>query len=120
MPIQGTYAAIATVCLSGACAFTALGLLAASRPRTIEAISGVLNLVMLPMWVLSGVFFSASNFPDALQPAIRVLPLTALNDALRSVILEGAAVSAVQRELTVLAAWTAVSFAIAMRLFRWR
>jgi ABC-type multidrug transport system permease subunit len=120
MPIRGSLAAIAAVCLSGACAFTALGLLAASRPRTIEGISGVLNLVMLPMWVLSGVFFSASNFPEVLQPAIRVLPLTALNDALRSVILEGVAVAAVQRELAVLAVWTVVSFALALRLFRWR
>ncbi len=78
------------ICLVGALAFAGIGLLVASRAQTIEAVSGLINLVMLPMWVLSGVFFSSSNFPDALQPFIRALPLTALNDALRAVMLEGA------------------------------
>ena len=120
MPIAGSIGAIAVVCLTGALAFTALGLLAASRASTIEAISGILNLAMLPMWVLSGVFFSTANFPHAVQPAIHALPLTALNDALRAVILEGASLSHVQGELGVLSAWTVLPFIAAMRLFRWK
>ena len=84
-------------CLLGAVAFGGLGLLVASRARTIEAVSGLLNLVMLPMWVLSGVFFSAANFPAAMQPFIQALPLTALNDALRAVMLEGAAAAGGRR-----------------------
>jgi len=107
------------VCLTGALSFAALGLLAASRPRTLEAISGILNLVMLPMWVLSGVFFSTANFPDVLQPVIQALPLTALNDALRAVVLEGASLRAVSGELALLAAWGILPFAGALRLFRW-
>ena len=90
MPINGSYAAVLAVCVLGALSFAGLGLLAASRAATIEAISGILNLSMLPMWVLSGVFFSTANFPDVLQPVIHALPLTALNDALRAVVLEGA------------------------------
>jgi ABC-type multidrug transport system permease subunit len=120
MPIRGSLGALGAVCVAGAVTFTALGLLAASRPRTIEAISGVLNLSMLPMWVLCGVFFSASNFPQVIQPLIQALPLTALNDALRAVILEGATLRAVSPELGVLGVWTVVPFALALRLFRWR
>jgi ABC transporter DrrB family efflux protein len=120
MPIAGGWLDIAGVATLGALAFGALGLLAASRARTIEGISGVLNLVMLPMWILSGVFFSSANFPGALQPFVQALPLTALVDALRGVVLDGASLAAVGGELAVLAAWTAGAFAAAMALFRWR
>lgn len=120
MPIRGSYGAVAVVCLAGAFAFTGIGLLAASRPRTFEGMSGILNLLMLPMWILSGVFFSAANFPDALQPFIQALPLTALNDALRGVVLEGAALGEIRGELMLLGAWAVVPFALAMALFRWR
>lgn len=119
MPVEGSIAAVAVVSLVGSLSFTGLGLLTASRVRTLEAISGILNLTMLPMWVLSGVFFSTANFPPALQPFIQALPLTALNDALRAVILEGAALGAVGGELLLLAVWGIVPFALALRLFRW-
>ncbi len=82
-------ALVAVLALLGAFSFAGLGLLIASRARTIEGVSGLMNLAMLPMWLLSGVFFASSNFPDVAQPFIRVLPLTALNDALRAVMLEG-------------------------------
>ena len=120
MPFRGSIGALTTVSLVGALAFGALGLLAASRVRTFEAISGMMNLLMTPMWILSGVFFSASNFPDAVQPFIQALPLTALIDALRMVVLEGASVAAVAGELAILSVWAVVLFALALRLFRWR
>jgi ABC-type multidrug transport system permease subunit len=120
MPIRGSLVSIAAVCVIGAFTFTGLGLLAASRPKTLEAISGVLNLTMVPMWVLSGVFFSASNFPPAFQPVIQALPLTALNDALRAVILEGAPLAQVGSELVRLVVWAVVTFVLALKLFRWR
>jgi ABC-type multidrug transport system permease subunit len=120
MPVHGSVAAIAIVTLVGSLAFGALGLLLGSRARTFEAVSGLMNLAMLPMWLLSGVFFSASNFPPAVQPAIQALPLTALVDALRAVVLEGATVSAVRGELLLLGVWTIVPFALALRIFKWR
>ena len=120
VPIRGSIALLVGTCLVGAVAFGGLGLLVASRARTIEAVSGLLNLVMLPMWVLSGVFFSASNFPAAMQPAIQALPLTALNDALRAVMLEGAGAPEVLPELGLLVGWGLMSFGIALRIFRWR
>lgn len=120
MPVRGSIVAIGVIAVLGALTFTSMGLLAASRLRTIEAISGVLNITMLPMWVLCGVFFASSNFPAALQPFIQALPLTALNDALRAVILEGSSLRAVGGELGLLATWAIVPFALALQLFRWR
>jgi ABC-type multidrug transport system permease subunit len=120
MPIRGSIVSIAAVCIWGAMTFTGLGLLAASRPKTLEAISGVLNLTMLPMWVVCGVFFSSSNFPPAVQPVIQGLPLTALNDSLRAVILEGATLPQIGSELAIMGAWAVTSFVLALKLFRWR
>ena len=120
VPIHGAWTTLALTCLVGALSFGGIGLLVASRARTVEAVSGLLNLVMLPMWLLSGVFFASSNFPATMQPFIRVLPLTALNEALRAVMLEGAGLDSVLRYIGLLAAWGSVSFAAALRLFRWR
>jgi ABC-2 type transport system permease protein len=120
MPVNGSIAAIVVVTLIGALAFGALGLLIGSRARTFEAVSGLMNMAMLPMWLLSGVFFSASNFPETFQPAIQALPLTALVDALRAVVLEGATLQGVFGELVVLTLWTVVPFTVALRIFKWR
>jgi ABC-2 type transport system permease protein len=120
MPVNGSITAIVVVTLIGALAFGALGLLLGSRARTFEAVSGLMNMAMLPMWLLSGVFFSASNFPETFQPAIQALPLTALVDALRAVVLEGATLQGVFGELVVLTLWTVVPFTIALRIFKWR
>jgi ABC-2 type transport system permease protein len=78
-----------------------------------------MNLVMLPMWVLSGIFFSSERFPDAAQPLIKALPLTPLIDALRAVMLEGKSLAAIGPQLAVLAAWGIVTFLLALRWFRW-
>lgn len=119
VPVRGSMLSLTVVTLLGAVAFGGLGLLVASRVRTIEAVSGWMNVVMVPMWVVSGVFFSSSNFPAATLPFIRALPLTALNDALRAVMLDGASLVAVAPEMAILGAWTAVSFVLALRVFRW-
>jgi len=111
---------LAAAALLGAVSFAGIGLLVAARPRTIEAVSGWMNLVMLPMWLLSGTFFSYERFPAFLQPFIRALPLTALNDALRAVMNDGARLTACLPQMVVLAAWGIVSFALAIRLFRWQ
>jgi ABC transporter DrrB family efflux protein len=118
--VHGSIAALAVVSVAGALSFGGLALLMASRARTIEAISGLLNLVMLPMWVLSGVFFASTNFPDVMQPLIQALPLTALVDALRAVMNDGAPLAAVAGELGVLVVWGVVPFIIALRTFRWQ
>lgn len=119
VPIHGSLGAILLVALMGCLSFAGLGLLAASRAQRIETISGILNVVMLPMWLCSGVFFSAERFPDAMQPFIQALPLTQLINALRAVILEGMPLVSQSLPLAVLAAWAAVSFLLALRWFRW-
>ena len=118
--VRGSLAALALVSLLGAASFAGLGLLVSSRTRTIEGVSGLMNLVMLPMWLLSGTFFSWERFPEALHPFIRALPLTALNDALRGVMTEGRPLPALGFELGVLLVAGAVSFLVAVRVFRWQ
>ena len=120
VPVRGSMLELAALCVLGSLAFSALGLLVASRAQTIEAVSGLMNTVMMPMWIVSGVFFSAQRFPGALQPAIRALPLTALIDALRANMLQGAGLAQVAPQLGVLGVWLVVSFSLALKLFRWR
>ena len=120
VPLRGSFIQLVTICVLSSLAFGGLGLLIASRARTVEGASGLMNLVMLPMWVFSGVFFSSGNFPDATQPFIQVLPLTAVNDALRANMLQGASWPAVGPEIGIIAAWLVVCFTLALRLFRWR
>lgn len=118
--VEGSLLALAAVVGLGAVAFSGLGLLASARARTIEGVSGIMNVTMLPMFVLSGVFFSATRFPDAMQPFIRALPLTALNDALRVVYNDGLPLLAAAAPLAILAAWTIGGFLLALRWFRWQ
>jgi ABC-2 type transport system permease protein len=119
VPVRGSILSLAVVVVLGAMCFAGLGLLTASRAQTVEAVSGLMNLVMLPMWVLSGVFFSSANFPAAMQPFIRALPLTALNHALRGVMLQGASLASLAAPIGICVAWGGVSFAVALRTFRW-
>lgn len=111
--------AFLTLVALGGWTFCGIGLLVATRARTLESASGWMNLVMLPMYVLSGIFFSSQRFPEAVQPLIRLLPLTALIDALRAVMLEGVGLAGLGAELLVLLAWSIGSFWLALRLFRW-
>jgi ABC-2 type transport system permease protein len=120
VPMRGSFATTAAVIVISALAFGGFGLLIASRSKTVEGVSGLMNLSMLPMWVLSGVFFSSENFPRAVQPFIRALPLTATNDALRANMLRGVELPALWPQLAVLAAWIVVCFAVALKIFRWR
>ena len=120
VPVRGSLGALSVICLLGALAFGGLGLLLAARARTIEGVSGLMNLVMLPMWIFSGVFFSSKNFPQIFQPFIRALPLTAVNDALRGVMLQGQGLPALGGELTIITVWLVATFVIALRTFRWR
>ena len=119
MRVLGSLFTILLLTTIGAVSFGGLGLLTASRAQKIESVSGLMNLVMMPMWIFSGVFFSSERFPAMLQPFIKLLPLTALNDALRATILQGASLGAQSGRLLVLVLWGGVCFALALRWFRW-
>jgi ABC-type multidrug transport system permease subunit len=120
VPVRGSLALLALVTILGALCFGGIGLLVAARARTLEAANGLMNLVMVPMWLFSGVFFSSERFPKAAQPFIQALPLTALNNALRAVMLEGRALPAIGGEVVVLVLWGLVAFAAALKIFRWQ
>jgi len=119
MKVEGSWLAILFVAGLGAVSFGGVGLLTASRAQKIETVSGLINLVMMPMWIFSGVFFSYERFPQIIQPLIKALPLTALNDALRAIILQGDSLSSQWVPLAVMAAWGGLSFVIALKWFRW-
>jgi len=106
--------------LLGSLSFAGLGLLVAARVDNLPTINGLINLVILPMFLGSGVFFSTARFPDPLQPLLKALPLTALNDSLRAVMLDGAGARAVWLEAVIMAAYAVLSFVIALRIFKWR
>lgn len=120
VPIRGSIVLLAAEAMLGSLVFAGIGLLLAARAQTVQTVSGLINLVSMPMFIASGTFFSAARFPVVVQPVIRVLPLTALNDALRAVMLEGAGIGGVARETGILVAWGVVSFAVALRVFRWQ
>lgn len=117
--IEGGWLTITVVCAIGALSFAGIGLMCASRARKIETISGLMNAVMLPMWIFSGIFFSAKRFPDVIQPLIQALPLTQLINALRAVITDGASLASQWMPLLILTAYGLVSFVLALRWFRW-
>ena len=118
--VNGSLLVLAVLSIVGGYAFSGIGLLTASRAKTIEAVSGLMNLIMMPMWLCSGVFFSYERFPDSVKPFIKVLPLTLLNDALRAVINDAAGLPQISLQLGLLAVWGIVTFIIGLKIFRWQ
>jgi ABC-type multidrug transport system permease subunit len=118
--VNGSILLLTILCIIGGFSFSGIGLLTASRARTIEAVSGLMNLIMMPMWLCSGVFFSYERFPDSVKPIIRMLPLTLLNDALRAVINDAASLRQIAGKLAVLGIWGLVTFMIGLKVFRWQ
>ena len=118
--VRGSWLSLTLITVLGGFTFSGIGLLVAARPTTIEGVSGLMNLIMLPMWLLSGTFFSSERFPEMLQPFIKALPLTALNDLLRAVMNEGATLSSNGLPIAVLLAWFLISFVVALKVFRWQ
>lgn len=119
MRVLGSILSILLLGAIGAMCFGGVGLLTASRAQKIESVSGLMNLVMMPMWIFSGVFFSYERFPAVIQPLIKALPLTALNDALRASILEGTPLARQWPQLLVMSLWGGISFVLALKWFRW-
>jgi ABC-2 type transport system permease protein len=118
--VRGSWLSVALMTVLGGFTFSGIGMLVAARPTTIEGVSGLMNFIMLPMWLLSGTFFSSERFPQILQPFIQALPLTALNNVLRSLMNEGASLSSNWLSIVVLLAWFVISFVVALKIFKWQ
>ena len=120
VPFRGPLFQLALLCVLASLTFLALGLLVSARPRTMEAVSGWMNLVMMPMWIMSGVFFSPSRFPAFMQPIVKALPLTAAISTIRGNMLQGTGMQHMMAPLAILLAWFVLPFAVALKIFRWR
>jgi ABC-2 type transport system permease protein len=120
VPVHGSLWLLAGLALLGSLVFAAMGLLVASRAQNVHTVGGLINVVTLPMSICSGVFFSSQRFPEAMQPLLQLLPLTALIDAVRAVMIDGAGLAAVARPIAIMTVWGLGSFLIALKLFRWR
>lgn len=120
VPVRGSYALLVGLGAMGSLVFAGIGLLVASRAKNTQTVGGLINLVSMPMFIFSGVFFSSERFPEMMQPIIRALPLTALNDSLRAVMLEGASLAQVAPQVIVMGIWGAAAFGLALAAFRWR
>jgi len=118
--VRGSWLSVALITMLGGFTFSGIGLLVAARPTTIEGVSGLMNFIMLPMWLLSGTFFSSERFPQVLQPFIQALPLTALNNLLRALMNEGAPLMSNWIPIAILLAWCVVSFIVALKIFKWQ
>ena len=118
--VRGSWLSLSLIILLGGFSFSGIGLLVAARPTTIEGVSGLMNFIMLPMWLLSGTFFSSERFPQVFQPFIKVLPLTALNTLLRAVMNEGASLWSNWIHFAILLSWLLISFVVALKIFRWQ
>jgi ABC-type multidrug transport system permease subunit len=118
--VHGSVLSLILVALVGAASFGAVGLVVAARVQSVEAANGLMNFIMMPMWILSGSFFAYTKFPEIMHPVLRLLPLTALNDALRAIVNEGASIVTLGPELGVLAFWGVVPFLLALKWFRWQ
>ena len=117
--VYGNYFSVALIVLVGAIEFAAIGLLVASRAQTLETASGLMNLVMLPMWTLCGIFFSYERFPEFVQPIIKLLPLTPIIDSLRAVMMDGKSITTLGPEFAIIITWCILPFVIALAVFRW-
>jgi len=118
--IRGSVLSLFILSFIGAASFAGISLLIGARVENTESANGWMNLVQLPMWVLSGAFFSYERFPTWLHLPIRALPLTALNDSLRAVYNDGASLAATWPQLLVMCVWGGVGYVIALRTFRWQ
>jgi ABC transporter DrrB family efflux protein len=119
VPLRGDVVSFAVATIIGAASFAGIGMLAVARVKSIEGASGMINLATVPIWLFSGVFFSYERFPAMVQPLLRALPLTPLNDALRAIMLDGASLAGVAPDLAIVGVWGVVCFAAAIRWFRW-
>jgi ABC-2 type transport system permease protein len=118
--VTGPWALSIVFVVLGSMAFLALGYVLASFARTEDAANGMTQVVQFPMMFLSGVFFPIDLMPDFLQAIARIIPLTYLADALRQVMVGGAAFAPLGVCALVLTGWLVVCFAIAARTFRWQ
>lgn len=119
MTIQGSIPAMILMFLAGNIAFAGIAVFVSSHTSNTEVGNGLINFVVMPMMVLSGIFFSYHNFPDWSIPVIEKLPLTMMTDGIRSIFNEGAGFSEVTIPVIILTATGALFFGVGLKIFKW-
>lgn len=117
--LQGSLIALATIFLAGNLAFSGLAILLASRTANSRIGTGLINLVTMPMMILSGIFFSYHNFPDFAIPIIQKMPLTMMADSIRAVFIEGSGLTQVAANSAILAGLGVGCFLIGLKIYKW-
>jgi ABC-2 type transport system permease protein len=115
----GNWLSLCGIILLGSLVFVNLGYLIAAFVKTQESAIPVVQIVDLPMMILSGTFFSVASMPFFIEPLVKILPLTYLNDALRQIMVAGTPLYSMTADIAVLAAWAIVSLGLTIRFFRW-
>ena len=117
--IQGDISALLLVFLAGNIAFGGIAIFVSCHTAKTEVGNGLINVVVMPMMVLSGIFFSYHNFPDWTIPLIQKLPLTMMADSIRSIFIEGASYSEVAIPFFALLCIGIIFFSAGLKLFKW-
>jgi len=117
--IQGDLGALLVVFLAGNFAFAGIAILIASRVSDSRVGTGLINLIILPMTILSGIFFSYHNFPEGIIPVIKVLPLTMLADSIRAIFIEGVGFEKVWSNVLLLTSVGGIGFILGLRFYKW-
>jgi ABC-2 type transport system permease protein len=117
--IQGSLPALMMVFLAGNIAFSGIAILISSRTANSRIGTGLINVITMPMTVLSGIFFSYHNFPDFAVPIIQKFPLTMMADSIRSIFIEGAGFAQVSLNALILSIIGIICFSIGLRTYKW-
>jgi ABC-2 type transport system permease protein len=115
----GDYVSLAVIVLLGSMIFLAIGYSIASWAKDENQAAPVANLISLPMMFLSGVFFPRDAMPDFLANITQFMPLTYIIEALRAVVNNGSSLTSLGPQLLGMGVWAAITFVLAVRLFKW-
>jgi ABC-2 type transport system permease protein len=117
--IQGSLAAFVLIFLAGSFCFAGISILMASRTSSSRIGNSLINLISMPMMILSGIFFSYHNFPESVVPMIRMLPLTMLADSIRGIMIEGTGLIEILPEFLFLSGIGTIFFLVGIRIYKW-
>jgi ABC-type multidrug transport system permease subunit len=117
--IQGSISAMILLFIAGNIAFAGIAVFVSCHTSNTEVGNGLINAIVMPMMVLSGIFFSYHNFPDWSIPVINKLPLTILTDGIRSIFNEGAGYQQVALPVMILSATGVIFFLAGLKIFKW-
>jgi len=105
----------------GLVSFMGIGFCVSVVVETEGNVVDVINALSVPIALLSEIFFSSTELPRPIAMIASALPSTAMVRAMRAALLHhDDPMEAIVPQLGILAAWAVVTYAVAVRTFRWR